>query len=231
MNYIRHPGTNSVSSLLVHCHFSNPNHQSFLLWMQSSHCFPSCTLQYSPQGHLLKCKSGITFMVVSMFFLALRIKLRPLLLLQSSEQYDSCLSSQSPIWIIVLWQHSVPWRSQAHSHFTVFAFLFSGMIFLVLLTWWSLPLILQLSPKCHLLGDISPSPISSQVLTIICVCMLSCFSCVWLFATPWIVAPQAPLCMRFSRQEYWSGLPCPPPGYHIAHPLAPSQNLYYPILT
>ena len=31
-------------------------------------------------------------------------------------------------------------------------------------------------------------------------------------ATPWIVAHQAPLCMGFSRQEYWSGLPYPPPG-------------------
>ena len=33
-----------------------------------------------------------------------------------------------------------------------------------------------------------------------------------LFGTPWTVAHQAPLSMRFSRQEYWSGLPCPPPG-------------------
>ena len=32
------------------------------------------------------------------------------------------------------------------------------------------------------------------------------------FATPWIVACQAPLSMEFSRQEYWSGLPCSPPG-------------------
>ena len=31
-------------------------------------------------------------------------------------------------------------------------------------------------------------------------------------ATPWTVARQAPLSMGFSRQEYWSGLPCPPPG-------------------
>ena len=30
--------------------------------------------------------------------------------------------------------------------------------------------------------------------------------------TPWTVARQAPLSMGFSRQEYWSGLPCPPPG-------------------
>ena len=33
-----------------------------------------------------------------------------------------------------------------------------------------------------------------------------------LFATPWIVARQAPLSMGFSRQEYWSGLPFPSPG-------------------
>ena len=37
-------------------------------------------------------------------------------------------------------------------------------------------------------------------------------SCVLLFATPWIVACQAPLSMGFPRQEYWSGLPLPPPG-------------------
>jgi len=31
-------------------------------------------------------------------------------------------------------------------------------------------------------------------------------------ASPWTVARQAPLFMGFSRQDYWSGLPCPPPG-------------------
>ena len=31
-------------------------------------------------------------------------------------------------------------------------------------------------------------------------------------AIPWTVACQAPLCMGFSRQEYWSGLPFPSPG-------------------
>ena len=33
-----------------------------------------------------------------------------------------------------------------------------------------------------------------------------------LFVTPWTVAHQAPLSMEFSRQEYWSRLPCPPQG-------------------
>ena len=42
--------------------------------------------------------------------------------------------------------------------------------------------------------------------------VLSCFSRVQLFATPWTVAHQAPLPMGFSRQEYWSGLRCPSPG-------------------
>ena len=35
---------------------------------------------------------------------------------------------------------------------------------------------------------------------------------VQLFVAPWTVARQAPLPMEFSRQEHWSGLPCPPPG-------------------
>ena len=33
-----------------------------------------------------------------------------------------------------------------------------------------------------------------------------------LFATPWTIAYQAPLCLGFYRQEYWSGLPFPSPG-------------------
>ena len=53
-------------------------------------------------------------------------------------------------------------------------------------------------------------------------------SCVWLFATPWTVAHQAPLSMGFSKQEYWSGLPCPPPrdlpdpGIKAASPASPA---------
>ena len=43
----------------------------------------------------------------------------------------------------------------------------------------------------------------------VCVCILSLFSCVRLFATLWTVAR---LTLGFFRQEYWSGLPCPPPG-------------------
>ena len=43
-------------------------------------------------------------------------------------------------------------------------------------------------------------------------CVLSRFSHVRLFVTPWTTAHRAPLSTGFSSQEYWSGLPCPPPG-------------------
>ena len=42
--------------------------------------------------------------------------------------------------------------------------------------------------------------------------MLSHFSHVQLFATPWTIASQAPLSMELFRQEYWTGWPCPSPG-------------------
>ena len=47
----------------------------------------------------------------------------------------------------------------------------------------------------------------------VCVCVCVCarvyvcvLSHIWLFVAPWTVAHQAPLSVRFSRQEYWSGL-------------------------
>ena len=68
--------------------------------------------------------------------------------------------------------------------------------------------------RCQVMGQIP----KSQFFTInlykyaFLACMLSHYSHVWLFATAWIVAHQAALSMGFSRQEYWSGLPRPPPG-------------------
>ena len=41
--------------------------------------------------------------------------------------------------------------------------------------------------------------------------MLSCFNLVWPFMTLWIVVCQPPPSMRFSRQQYWGGVLCPPP--------------------
>ena len=71
------------------------------------------------------------------------------------------------------------------------------------------------------------------------------YSTVRLFATLWTIAHQAPLSMGFPRQEYWSGLPFPPPGdlpdlgsnlglqqcrqilYHLSH--RGSQNRSLPL--
>ena len=64
-----------------------------------------------------------------------------------------------------------------------------------------------------------PDCLVGRSFVLLCVCARArarahtcMFSHVWLFATPWTVARQAPLSMGFSRQEYWSGLLCPPPG-------------------
>ena len=47
----------------------------------------------------------------------------------------------------------------------------------------------------------------------VCVCVCAqLLSCVRFFETSWTAAPQAPLSMEFFRQEYWNGLPFPPPG-------------------
>ena len=69
-----------------------------------------------------------------------------------------------------------------------------------------------------------------------CLCMLSHFSHIWLFVTLWTVTHQAPLSVEFSRQEHWSGLPCPLPGdlpdiLHLLHwqpgslPLEPPDSM------
>ena len=61
------------------------------------------------------------------------------------------------------------------------------------------------------------------------VCVLSLFSRVRLFVTPWTVAGQASLSMGFSRREYWSGLPCSAPGY-LPDPQIETTSLRSPAL-
>ena len=59
--------------------------------------------------------------------------------------------------------------------------------------------------------------------------VLSCLSHVRLFSTLWTIACQAPLSMGFSRQEYWSELPCPPPG-DLPDPWIEPKSLRSPVL-
>ena len=59
----------------------------------------------------------------------------------------------------------------------------------------------------------------------LCVCSVMSNS----FATPWTVASQAHLSMKFSRQEHWSGLPFLPPG-DLPHPRIKPTSLTSPAL-
>ena len=64
---------------------------------------------------------------------------------------------------------------------------------------------------CWLNWQLPPEPHSWNGVGVYA-CMPCRFSRVWLCMTLWTVAHQAPLSTGFSRQEYWSGLSCPPPG-------------------
>ena len=59
--------------------------------------------------------------------------------------------------------------------------------------------------------------------------VLSCFSCVQACATLWTAGHQAPVSMGFSRQEHWSGLPCPPPE-DLPDPGTEPTSLTSPVL-
>ena len=72
-------------------------------------------------------------------------------------------------------------------------------------------------------------PVCVCVCVCVCARVLSRFSHVQLFATPWTVAHQAPQSMGLSRQEYWSGLPLPSPG-HLPDPGTEPMSLTSPAL-
>ena len=66
--------------------------------------------------------------------------------------------------------------------------------------------------QTHLSLPLSPwLPTWPLKVSLLLLLLLSRFSRVRLFATPWMVAYQAPPSMGFSREEYWSGLPLPSP--------------------
>ena len=76
------------------------------------------------------------------------------------------------------------------------------------LNWWSVrPGFSRLRPVGKL--DYTHSFTYCPRMPSYCACILSCFSGVWLFATLWIIAHQAPLCMGFSTPELlkWVAMP------------------------
>ena len=75
-------------------------------------------------------------------------------------------------------------------------------------------------------GCLCPSPAKHCV----CVCVCAQSVChVQLSVIPWTVAHQPPWSMRFSRQEYWNGLPFPTPG-DLSHPGTEPTSLVSPAL-
>ena len=120
--------------------------------------------------------------------------------------------------------------------------LFMGVLKARILKWFAIPF--SSGPR---FVNLDKSPLICLELETktrcVCVCLLSHFSRFRLFVTLWAVARQVPLSVAFSRQEYWGGLPCPPPGdlpdpgmdprlLWLLHwqvdslPLAPSGNSY-----
>ena len=79
-------------------------------------------------------------------------------------------------------------------------------------TFLSLSLITLLSLFSQLYDFSSQSPPfrTSTDSAVLCAVLNRSATSVQLFVTPWTVAHQAPLSMGFSRQEYWSELPCRP---------------------
>ena len=63
----------------------------------------------------------------------------------------------------------------------------------------------------------------------VCTCVLSLVSHVQIFMSLRTKVHQAPLSMGFSKQEYWSGLPCPPPG-DLPNPGIEPESLASPAL-
>ena len=72
----------------------------------------------------------------------------------------------------------------------------------------------------------SPETITTLLIyyTCMCECELRHFSCIQLCVTLWTVARQAPLSMGFSKQEYWSGLPCPPQSVILQYKIKNSNE-------
>ena len=90
-----------------------------------------------------------------------------------------------------------------------------------------------LSPKHKgtppLCGWMTTQPLPASEQGAVSACVLSLFSRVQLFVTLWTVARQAPLSLGLSRQEYWSGLPCCPPG-NLPDPGIKSASFMSPAL-
>ena len=102
-------------------------------------------------------------------------------------------------------------------------------------TWINVIVTVPKSCYCNTLmkgstDEIDGTRLKSWCKVCFCACLLTCFSCVQLFAILWTVAHQALLSMGFSRQKDWSGLPCSLTG-DLSHPEIESTCLMSPALS
>ena len=126
--------------------------------------------------------------------------------------------------------HSLLWstqsRSLAQSRKKKWMFFYNSFPFSMIqrmLSIWSLIPLPLLNPACTSGSSqftycwslawriVNVTLLACKMSTIVYACILSCFSCAWLYATLWNVDHQTHLSLGFSRQECWSGLPCPSP--------------------
>ena len=136
----------------------------------------------------------------------------------------SLCSTHIVLWI---WKHSVSLCPHTHHHPILKSFCFSFIVsstdsnlevclfvFLIAFACWSADSFLYL--------------LSWHLVPWLC-CVLGRFHHVRLSVIPWTIAHQAPLSLGFSRQEYWSGLPCPVPD-DLPHPGVECMSLTSPAL-
>ena len=102
-----------------------------------------------------------------------------------------------------------------HSSFTLIKRLFSLSSLSAIRVASSMYLRLLIFPPANLFQlVIHPAQHFAWCTLLLLLLLLSCFSRVWLCATPETAAHQGPPSMGFSRQEYWSGVPSP--SLHIS---------------
>ena len=137
----------------------------------------------------------------------------------SFSQWKGTALVPSPLWLLPFFIHAI-----MHIHFKrIFAIHYPGFpCVLCNEVFWLFRSLL--SPEMEVQEQFS------RVTRALPACMLSRFSRIQLFETLWATACQAPLSTKFSRQEHWSELSCPPPR-DLPHPEMEPKSLTFPALT
>ena len=115
------------------------------------------------------------------------------------------------LWNIVLNQEA--WYLQLRSSFSGLLWLFVVFRIIVLFL-WKIPMCFCILPRslCQKIRwCFFPSWCIYIFITIMCAVLCKVTSVMSDSVTPWTIAHQGPLSRGCSRQEYWNGLPCPPP--------------------